>query len=27
VNKPFDRADILKAMTSVLQEPPGGTYS
>jgi two-component system chemotaxis response regulator CheY len=26
VNKPFDRADILKAMTSVLQEPPGGTY-
>ena len=25
-NKPFDRADILKAMTSVLQEPPGGTY-
>ena len=27
VNKPFDKADILKAMTSVLQEPPGGTYS
>jgi len=26
VNKPFDKADILKAMTSVLQEPPGGTY-
>jgi len=26
VNKPFDKADILNAMTSVLQEPPGGTY-
>ena len=26
VNKPFDKADILRAMTSVLQEPPGGTY-
>jgi len=26
VNKPFDKADILKAMASVLQEPPGGTY-
>ena len=27
VNKPFDKADILKAMTSVLQESPGGTNS
>jgi two-component system chemotaxis response regulator CheY len=26
VNKPFDKADILNAMASVLQEPPGGTY-
>jgi two-component system, chemotaxis family, chemotaxis protein CheY len=26
VNKPFDKADILKAMASVLQEPPGGPY-